>query len=142
VINKHFLGYEVKDVFSVGLPRHYITGASQIRIERAQNGGRSDQNGASPRQSFIVSYCNFLWLRVIVQDDVNKSNLKPALLIMPINMWQYLWSRVCREFIFQISFQLNRKHESYFRVHVIFTLGWINWNTLKSFSHITLEPSN
>jgi hypothetical protein len=29
VINKHFLGYETKDVFSVGVSRCYITGASE-----------------------------------------------------------------------------------------------------------------
>jgi hypothetical protein len=42
---------------------------------------RSDQDWVSPRQSSIASYCNWLWLRVIVQ-GVNKSNYqsKPRLI--------------------------------------------------------------
>jgi hypothetical protein len=63
-------------------------------IERDQNGSRSDQNGASRRSdwrgynqnwvslrhSFIVRYCNLLWLRVIVQEVINKSNPKPFII--------------------------------------------------------------
>jgi hypothetical protein len=54
----------------------------QIRIEK-------DQNGASPKQSFIVSYSKLLWLRVIVQ-GVNKASYPiqtPLLLVAPIKTW-------------------------------------------------------
>jgi hypothetical protein len=68
VIKKHFLGY-----------RYAIRRAVQIRTEsvtvedRLEDKMKSSHSGASPRQSFIVSYCN-----IVVKSDckgvINKSN--------------------------------------------------------------------
>jgi hypothetical protein len=78
VMNKHFLWYKIEDVFSVYLPWCYITGvvrsdqirSDQIRIERDQNGGRSDQNGAShsPVRMKWVLGNHLLWVIVIYYD--------------------------------------------------------------------------
>jgi hypothetical protein len=65
VINRYFLGYEIEG-----------------KIESSQDGSRSSQNWVSPRQSrkkglaedLLLTYCNLLWLWVIVQGEINKSN--------------------------------------------------------------------
>jgi hypothetical protein len=43
------------------------TGQNGVSRSSEQNREGSDQRGASPRQSLIVSYCNWLWLRVIAK---------------------------------------------------------------------------
>jgi hypothetical protein len=49
-----------------------ISRKSDVSRSSARNG--ANQNGASPRRSFIVSYCNWLFLWEILQEGVNKSN--------------------------------------------------------------------
>jgi hypothetical protein len=80
----------------------YIRGCSdQNEVSRSSDQNRErpewsqsqpSEYGASPRQSFIVSCCNWLWLREIAKEGVNKSShpiQTPLLLVIPINTWQY-----------------------------------------------------
>jgi hypothetical protein len=58
-------------------PRDYINGTEPNKSElgeRERERVRENENGASLRKSFIVSCFNWLWLREIVQEGVNKSN--------------------------------------------------------------------
>jgi hypothetical protein len=64
----------------------------QKTVENREN---ENENGASLRQSFITSCCNWLWLREIVQEGVNKSNyrIQEPIIISPgaVNSWQYYY---------------------------------------------------
>jgi hypothetical protein len=59
MINKHFLGYEMKDIFSVSPSQHYITGANQIRPNQKRE--KSDQTREWVKsewsESYAVIYC-------------------------------------------------------------------------------------
>jgi hypothetical protein len=68
VINKHFLGHgyailENKRTEFGSIVDRLEEKSVIVRVSRS-----SDQNGESPKQSFIVSHCNWLWLTEIVRE--------------------------------------------------------------------------
>jgi hypothetical protein len=87
----------IQDVFSMGPPREHICSPvvnQKSVVEREQEW--SESSAVKEKElgwRFIVSSCNWLWLREIVQEGVNKSNhpiQKPVIISHgAINTWQY-----------------------------------------------------
>jgi hypothetical protein len=74
----HIIHCWATDVFSMGPPRDYISSPVVNQKWVIEGEGEWSESSVAKEEGFgwrsLVSYCNWLWLREIVQQGVNKSN--------------------------------------------------------------------